>query len=41
VPAALGASAPLVGAGELALEPLLIDPAAWLAPTSTAQSATA
>ena len=38
---ALGGSAPLVGAGELALEPLLIDPAAWLAPTPAAQSASA
>jgi predicted NBD/HSP70 family sugar kinase len=30
VPAALGADAPLVGAAELAIEPLLADPAAWL-----------
>jgi predicted NBD/HSP70 family sugar kinase len=32
VPAALGADAPLLGAAELAFEPLLIDPAGWLAP---------
>ena len=30
VPAALGIDAPLVGAAELAFEPLLADPAAWL-----------
>ena len=30
VPAILGADAPLLGAGELAFEPLLADPAAWL-----------
>jgi predicted NBD/HSP70 family sugar kinase len=30
VPAALGVDAPLVGAAELAIEPLLADPAAWL-----------
>jgi predicted NBD/HSP70 family sugar kinase len=30
-PSALGIDAPLVGAGEVALEPFLIDPAAWLA----------
>ena len=29
VPAALGIDAPLVGAAELAFEPLLADPAAW------------
>jgi hypothetical protein len=29
VPAALGADAPLVGAAELAFEPLLTDPLAW------------
>ena len=29
VPAALGVDAPLVGAAELAFEPLLADPAAW------------
>ena len=29
VPAALGIDAPLVGASELAFEPLLADPAAW------------
>ena len=32
VPAALGEDAPLLGAAELAFEPLLIDPAGWLAP---------
>jgi predicted NBD/HSP70 family sugar kinase len=32
VPAALGADAPLLGAAELAFEPLLVDPAGWLAP---------
>jgi predicted NBD/HSP70 family sugar kinase len=32
VPAALGADAPLLGAPELAFEPLLVDPAGWLAP---------
>ncbi len=31
-PAALGVDAPLVGAAELAFEPLLSDPAAWLRP---------
>ena len=30
VPAALGADAPLLGAAELAFEPLLADPASWL-----------
>ena len=30
VPATLGADAPLLGAAELALEPLLADPAAWM-----------
>jgi predicted NBD/HSP70 family sugar kinase len=30
VPAELGVDAPLVGAAELAIEPLLADPAAWL-----------
>ena len=29
VPAALGVNAPLVGAAEMAFEPLLSDPAAW------------
>jgi predicted NBD/HSP70 family sugar kinase len=29
-PAALGIDAPLIGAAELALEPFLSDPAAWL-----------
>jgi predicted NBD/HSP70 family sugar kinase len=32
LPAALGADAPLLGAAELAFEPLLVDPAGWLAP---------
>ncbi len=32
VPARLGVDAPLLGAGELALEPLLADPAEWLRP---------
>lgn len=32
MPAALGPDAPLLGAGELAFEPLLTDPAAWLRP---------
>lgn len=32
VPAALGIDAPLLGAAELAFEPLLTDPAAWLGP---------
>jgi len=31
VPATLGVDAPLLGAAELALEPLLADPAAWMA----------
>jgi len=35
VPAALGVDAPLLGAAELALEPLLADPAMWLAPRET------
>jgi hypothetical protein len=34
VPATLGEDAPLLGAAELALEPLLADPAAWLQPRS-------
>lgn len=34
VPAALGEDAPLLGAAELALEPLIDDPAAWLGPRS-------
>lgn len=34
VPASLGEDAPLLGAAELAFEPLLIDPAAWLRPRS-------
>jgi predicted NBD/HSP70 family sugar kinase len=32
VPASLGVDAPLLGAAELAFEPLLADPAAWLEP---------
>ena len=32
VPARLGVDAPLLGAAELAFEPLLADPAAWLRP---------
>jgi hypothetical protein len=31
-PARLGVDAPLLGAAELALEPLLADPAGWLGP---------
>jgi predicted NBD/HSP70 family sugar kinase len=34
VPAMLGVDAPLLGAAELAFEPLLSDPAAWLRPRS-------
>ena len=42
VPAALGIDAPLLGAAELAFEPLLTDPAAWLGPRpATAVLATA
>ena len=37
VPAALGEDAPLLGAAELAFEPFLSDPAAWLRPRSAAQ----
>jgi predicted NBD/HSP70 family sugar kinase len=33
VPARLGVDAPLLGAAELAFEPLLADPSGWLAPT--------
>lgn len=32
VPGSLGADAPLIGAAELAFEPLLADPAAWMGP---------
>ena len=32
VPASLGLDAPLLGAAELAFEPLLSDPAAWVGP---------
>jgi predicted NBD/HSP70 family sugar kinase len=35
VPAALGVDAPLLGAAELALEPILIDPAAWISRAGT------
>jgi predicted NBD/HSP70 family sugar kinase len=35
VPARLGADAPLLGAAELAFEPLLADPAEWLRPRGT------
>ena len=42
VPATLGLDAPLLGAAELAFEPLLTDPAAWLRPrTAMADLATA
>lgn len=42
VPTTLGIDAPLLGAAELAFEPLLTDPAAWLRPRSaTAELATA
>lgn len=42
VPASLGLDAPLLGAAELAFEPLLTDPAAWLRPRNAmAGSATA
>ena len=34
VPAMLGEDAPLLGAAERAIEPLLADPAAWLGPRS-------
>ena len=34
VPAALGVDAPLLGAAELAFEPLLVDPVAWIGPRS-------
>lgn len=34
VPAALGVDAPLLGAAELAFEPLLADPVAWVGPRS-------
>jgi hypothetical protein len=32
MPASLGIDAPLLGAAELAFEPLLNDPSAWLRP---------
>lgn len=42
VPARLGVDAPLLGAAELAFEPLLADPAEWLRPrTESAERATA
>lgn len=34
VPAHLGVDAPLIGAAELAFEPLLVDPVAWIGPRS-------
>jgi hypothetical protein len=34
VPTTLGVDAPVLGAAELAFEPLLADPAAWLRPRS-------
>jgi predicted NBD/HSP70 family sugar kinase len=37
VPAALGEDAPLLGAAELAFEPFLNDPAAWLRPRAASQ----
>jgi len=40
VPATMGADASLIGAGELAFEPLLADPAAWLEPRSDAAERT-
>lgn len=36
VPASLGIDAPLLGAAELAFEPLLADPVAWLGPRTSA-----
>jgi predicted NBD/HSP70 family sugar kinase len=36
VPGRLGENAPLLGAAELAFEPLLADPAAWLGPRAAA-----
>ncbi len=42
VPASLGVDAPLLGAAELAFEPLLVDPVAWIGPrTGLPQLATA
>jgi predicted NBD/HSP70 family sugar kinase len=38
VPAQLGEEASLIGAAELAFEPLLVDPAAWLGPRSNSIS---
>lgn len=38
VPTSLGVDAPLLGAAELAFEPLLADPAAWLRPRSSLAS---
>jgi hypothetical protein len=34
VPASLGVDAPLLGAAELAFEPLLADPAMWIRPAA-------
>jgi predicted NBD/HSP70 family sugar kinase len=41
VPATLGVDAPLLGAAELAFEPLLADPALWLGPRDVADLASA
>jgi hypothetical protein len=41
VPAQLGEEASLLGAAELAFEPFLSDPAAWLGPRSNTISARA
>ncbi len=38
VPASLGVDAPLLGAAELAFEPLLADPVAWIGPRSAAST---
>jgi hypothetical protein len=35
VPASLGVNAPVLGAAELAFEPLLADPASWLRPRAS------
>jgi predicted NBD/HSP70 family sugar kinase len=41
VPARLGVDAPLLGAAELALEPLVADPAAWFGRVAVPELATA
>jgi predicted NBD/HSP70 family sugar kinase len=41
VPASLGVDAPLLGAAELALEPLVADPAAWFGRVAVPELATA